>query len=235
MKTSMCGVLAVGVAAAASVFLFQNLYARRNKAEHEQSLVRQDVAKIIFACYERNKRPPTGLEDLKPFADEFPQGYHELMAGKWTVRWGTPLGESHRASGNQDRVLAYQMSRAEGRSIVLFGDRLISLIDDNKLKDVMETSDALHATFDMYSAYLTQHRAPPASEAALRAFAVARENVLLPTDSRRLTVRWGTAWGHNAAENASVVIAYAPVWKGTNFVLAADGIVYIESTGEFAE
>ncbi len=229
------GVLALLYAAYVAMLNYDDpqLQKKRAAAGARIQLQRQ-VAGIILAHYERRGKPPARLEDLEPFAEQFPKGYRALTEGKWAVRWNLPVAESHRLSGNRDRVLAYQRCDPEGRSWVIFGDGSISLTDDDQLDATIEASDILHGIFDMYMAYLKHRSKPPRDKRDLEPFAADNKKAYEAIGDSRWVVQWGTTVGKDPRENSGIVLAYGrKVLNDVGFILAADGVVYVASEDEF--
>jgi hypothetical protein len=231
---SMVGGAIVVVLGAAFAFL-QLRYDRMIQRSQARVALHREVAGIILAHYKNQNQPPTKLADLEPYAEQFPGGYQELLDGKWTVRWGTPMGVSHRRFGNADRVLAYQ-ARDDGSNQVIYGDGSMSQLEDDQMEDSINASNILHDIGGMYLSYLEKHKQPPGAKLDLVPYADKYPKAFAAVGDNRFVVQWGTPVSDNTIENSdTVLVCETRGISGSGFVLAADGVAYPVRSGEIFE
>jgi hypothetical protein len=203
---------------------------------HQQST---EISQIIFAHYERKNKPPTNLEDLEPYADEFPDAYRALSNGRWTVRWGIPIKKGLRWGGNHDLLIAIEKGGRD-RTRVIYGDGSISMQDTAQLSLIMEGSVILHEIAEMYFKYLKERNKSPERPEDLQPYSKTDARGYKAISTGEWIVRWGMQVSDDAMENADTILAYeARILNqhdshcNIGLVLTTDGIGHIESRGCF--
>src|SRR5262245_45087911 len=76
--------------------------AQRNQRQKELT----QIAIMYHNYHDMNNKGPSGVQDLQPFANDYPEGWRGLQSGQYTVLWGARLQEM--TDGTSNTVLAYE-------------------------------------------------------------------------------------------------------------------------------
>jgi hypothetical protein len=173
MKAKNLGfLLAIPVASGLLIslgYLGYRNYEKSNQAALERIQVYSEIRELYFSYCRDYQQPPSKLEGLEPYAEEFPRGFEELRSGRWIILWGTP--STYDPKRNKERVIGHENMPPDPNRWLLTGDGGMHVEWYNNHLWREEASVVADEIGELYLTHSNDKGKPPGELANLRQYA----------------------------------------------------------------